>query len=115
MRAGGATRDVEVGTIESPVEKGRPIIGVQVEQSADIELPLDVDIDLGGVGGPSAGLAFALDVVEELRGDVDRGLKVAATGEIELDGQRRSDRRREAEGDRREALRRRCLPRPGWG
>ena len=43
-------------------------------------------IDLGGVGGPSAGLAFALDIVEELRGDVDRGLKVAATGEIELDG-----------------------------
>ena len=65
---------------------GRPIVGVQVEQSADIKLPIDVEIDLGGVGGPSAGLAFALDIVEELRGDVDRGLKVAATGEIELDG-----------------------------
>ncbi len=86
VRTGGATRSVEVGTIESPVEKGRPIIGVQVEQSADIKLPRDVDIDLGGVGGPSAGLAFALDIAEELRGDVDRGLKVAATGEIELDG-----------------------------
>jgi PDZ domain-containing protein len=86
VRAGGATRDVEVGTIESPLEKGRPIIGVQVEQSADIKLPLDVAIDLGGVGGPSAGLAFALDVVDELRGGVDRGLKVAATGEMELDG-----------------------------
>jgi PDZ domain-containing protein len=86
VRAGGATRDVDVGTIESPVEKGRPIIGVQVEQSAAISLPLDVDIDLGGVGGPSAGLAFALDIAEELRGNVDRGLKVAATGEIELDG-----------------------------
>ena len=36
VRAGGATRDVEVGTIESPAEKGRPIIGVQVEQSAAI-------------------------------------------------------------------------------
>jgi Lon-like protease len=86
VRAGGATRTVEVGTIESPVEKGRPIIGVQVEQYADISLPRKVAIDLGGVGGPSAGLAFALDIVEELRGNVDRGLKVAATGEIELDG-----------------------------
>jgi PDZ domain-containing protein len=86
VRAGGATRTVKVGTIESPVEKGRPIIGVQVEQSADIKLPLDVKIDLHGVGGPSAGLAFALDIAEELRGNVDRGLKVAATGEIELDG-----------------------------
>lgn len=86
VRAGGATRTVEVGTIESPAEKGRPIIGVQVEQSAAISLPLDVAIDLGGVGGPSAGLAFALDIAEELRGNVDRGLKVAATGELELDG-----------------------------
>ena len=86
VRAGGATRNVEVGTIESPADKGRPLIGVQVEQNAEISLPLDVDIDLGGVGGPSAGLAFALDIAEELRGNVDRGLKVAATGEIELDG-----------------------------
>ena len=86
VRAGGATRTVEVGTIDSPQEPGRPIIGVQVEQSANIVLPLKVTIDLGGVGGPSAGLAFALDVVEELRGNVDRGLRVAATGEIELDG-----------------------------
>ena len=86
VRAGGATRTVELTTVESPEEAGRPIVGIQVEQSADIELPVKVEIDLGGVGGPSAGLAFALDVVEELRGDVDRGLRVAATGELELDG-----------------------------
>jgi len=75
-----------VGTIASPDDAERPIVGIQVEQSADIQLPVDVEIDLAGVGGPSAGLAFALDIVEELRGNVDRGLKVAATGEIELDG-----------------------------
>ena len=86
VRAGGATRVVEVGTIASPDEQGRPIVGIQVEQFADIKLPISVDIDLGGVGGPSAGLAFALDVVEELGGNVDRGLRVAATGELELDG-----------------------------
>jgi Lon-like protease len=86
VRRGGATRDLEVGTIESPQEKGRPVIGVQVEQSADIDLPRRVEIDLGGVGGPSAGLAFALEIAESLRGNIDRGLNVAATGEIELDG-----------------------------
>jgi Lon-like protease len=85
VRTGGATRTVDVRTIASP-EDGRPIVGIQVEQSAHIDLPLDVHIDLGGVGGPSAGLAFALDVMEELGRDVDRGYKVAATGEIELDG-----------------------------
>jgi PDZ domain-containing protein len=51
-----------------------------------VRFPVDVRIDLGQVGGPSAGLAFALDVMEELRGGVDRGYRLAATGEIFLDG-----------------------------
>ena len=86
IRAGGKLRTESVKTIESPDEAGRAIVGIQVEQSARIVLPIDVEIDLGGVGGPSAGLAFALDVLEELGRDVDRGYKVAVTGEIELDG-----------------------------
>ena len=75
-----------VRTVESPAEKGRAIIGIRVAQAADIELPLKVDIDLGGVGGPSAGLPFALDVLQELGTNVDRGHRVVATGEIALDG-----------------------------
>jgi len=86
VRAGGAVRTEVLRTIESPEQEGRAIIGVQVEQSARIELPIDVEIDVGGVGGPSAGLAFALDVLEELGRDIDRGYKIAATGEIQLDG-----------------------------
>ncbi len=86
VRAGEETRTVEVGTIASPEDPEQPIVGIQVEQFAEIDVPIDVEIDLGNVGGPSAGLAFALDVVEELRGDVDRGNLVAATGEIQLDG-----------------------------
>ena len=57
-----------------------------VEPAADIRLPLDVSIDAGNIGGPSAGLAFALDVMEKLGRDVDGGRKVAATGELSLDG-----------------------------
>ncbi len=45
-----------------------------------------MDIGLGETGGPSAGLPFALEVLQELGKDVDRGYRVAATGEIELDG-----------------------------
>ena len=62
------------------------MIGIRVGQDAEIKLPIDVDIDLGDVGGPSAGLAFALDILEELGRNADRGHTVAATGEIELDG-----------------------------
>jgi PDZ domain-containing protein len=66
--------------------EGRAIIGVIVSQAANIRLPLTVRIDVGGVGGPSAGLAFALDLLEELGRDVDNGNRVAVTGTIELDG-----------------------------
>jgi len=38
------------------------------------------------VGGPSAGLPFALDVYEQLGHRIDKGLKIAATGELDLDG-----------------------------
>jgi PDZ domain-containing protein len=82
----GKTMDVTVPTIASPETPPRPIVGIEVGQKANIELPIKVDIDLGDVGGPSAGLAFALDVMEELGRNVDRGYKVAATGELELDG-----------------------------
>jgi len=84
IRRGGDEREVSVRTIRS--DEGVPIIGVIVSQAADIKLPLDVEIDTGGVGGPSAGLAFALDVLEELGRDVDRGNRIAVTGSIELDG-----------------------------
>jgi PDZ domain-containing protein len=62
------------------------VVGVIVSQAADIKLPVDVEIDTNGVGGPSAGLAFALDLMEELGHDVDHGNRVAVTGALELDG-----------------------------
>lgn len=86
VRRANRTSELTVRTVEDPSEDGRTVIGIAISQSADIELPIEVEIDLGDVGGPSAGLAFALDVVEELGRDVDRGYKVAATGELELDG-----------------------------
>jgi PDZ domain-containing protein len=83
----GAKREtITLRTAADPDDPKRAVIGVYVEQAASIKLPLKVRIDLGNVGGPSAGLAFALDVMEELGTDVDGGRKIAATGEIELDG-----------------------------
>jgi Lon-like protease len=86
VRRGGALRTVELRSISDPHLKGRPVIGVVVTQDAQIALPLSVRINAGNVGGPSAGLAFALDVLEQLGRDVDHGRRIAATGEIELDG-----------------------------
>jgi PDZ domain-containing protein len=75
-----------VKTMPDPLDKRRAIVGFAPEQAAQIRLPLKVDIDAGNVGGPSAGLAFALEVMEKLGHNVDHGYKVAATGEIELNG-----------------------------
>jgi PDZ domain-containing protein len=97
IRAAGTNRElsivVERGKQEVRLQvrptrgpEGTPVIGVIVSQAADITLPVEVEIDTGGVGGPSAGLAFALDLMEELGRDVDRGKKIAVTGSLELDG-----------------------------
>lgn len=90
VRRGGKVRKVKVKTIADPKVPTRPLIGVltscTLQKVTKIDLPIPVQIDLGQVGGPSAGLAFALDIVEELGHDVDRGHKVAATGEICADG-----------------------------
>jgi Lon-like protease len=82
----GKPVQVTVGTIPNPAEPSRPIVGIQVDQQADIELPLDVDIDLGQVGGPSAGLPFALEIARMLGRDITHGCDVAATGQLALDG-----------------------------
>ena len=86
VRDGAAAKTLRIKTVADPAGSKRALLGVAVSQSARITLPVKVNIDLGDVGGPSAGLAFALEVMEELGRDVDRGYKVAATGELELDG-----------------------------
>jgi PDZ domain-containing protein len=75
------------GTRASPDDADRAVMGVQVQDSLDFEFPVDIEIDAGNIGGPSAGLAFALDIVDELGDDIDRGRKIVATGELTLDGE----------------------------
>jgi len=86
VQRGSRTLRVTLRTIEDPQEPGRALIGVLVDQAAVIRLPRRIEIDSGNIGGPSAGLAFALDVLEELGRNVDHGLRVAVTGGIDLDG-----------------------------
>ncbi len=86
VRRGSDRKTLRIKTTSDPRDPKRAVLGVFVDPAVTVKLPLDVKIDLGNVGGPSAGLAFALDVYEELGHDIDHGLKVAATGEIELDG-----------------------------
>lgn len=77
----------QVRTIESPLrdQKGVPVIGVRLAPA--FLLPFGVTIDSQNIGGPSAGLAFALTVVDAITPeDLTRGHLVAVTGTISSDG-----------------------------
>jgi PDZ domain-containing protein len=84
VRRGSNTLTVRIRTIS--VGNGQALVGFAPEQAATFKLPVRVSIDAGNVGGPSAGLAFALEVMQKLGRNVTHGYRVAATGEMELDG-----------------------------
>ena len=86
LRRGEEAVEVIVRTIASPADPSKAIVGILVDQDARIVLPFDVDIDLGRVGGPSAGLPFALEIARQLGRDVTSGCRIAATGALALDG-----------------------------
>ncbi|HJU37288.1 MAG TPA: S16 family serine protease [Gaiellaceae bacterium] len=86
IRRGGKIVDAPIRTLDDPQQPGHALIGFAPSQAAHIKLPIRVSIDAKGIGGPSAGLAFALEVMQQLGRNVDRGRRVAATGEMELNG-----------------------------
>ena len=81
-------RDVEI-TLGTHPDGGGPYIGVSgvTERVSRSPLPFEIDISSGAVGGPSAGLAFTLVVLDVLsQGELTGGQRVAVTGSIRLDG-----------------------------
>ena len=86
IRRKGARRAFAIRTTSDETDPQRPLIGFLPIQALDVRLPFRIRFTLGEVGGPSAGLAFALELLEQRGRDVDRGYKIAATGELQLDG-----------------------------
>lgn len=77
------TRTVTVD--ENPDDPTRAFLGLLLVTRIDV--PLDIDVDTGRIGGPSAGLMFALTIVDKLTDeDLTGGRVIAGTGEIALDG-----------------------------
>ncbi|MDJ1370590.1 YlbL family protein [Gulosibacter molinativorax] len=62
-----------------------PILGILVQDG--FKFPINVDIELGDVGGPSAGLIFTLATIDLLEeGDLTSGESIAGTGTMAADG-----------------------------
>ena len=84
---GGEAQDVTVTLGERAGEPGMAALGVSPVDRATYELPVDIRIDTGKVGGPSAGLAFTLAILERMTpGSLIGGDRIAVTGTIEIDG-----------------------------
>jgi PDZ domain-containing protein len=80
----GRELEVVVGTRAAGGDEQRAVVGVQIQP--EFRFPVGIRIDARNIGGPSAGLAFALDIVDELGDDLDRGRRVVVTGTLGLDG-----------------------------
>ena len=80
---GGKTLPLEVRTKEV---SGHAVMGVQVTEQ--YKFPFAVTIKVGDIGGPSAGMMFALGIIDKLTSDNLTGGKfIAGTGEITSSGQ----------------------------
>jgi PDZ domain-containing protein len=91
--AGSSTRvEVPITTEAAEEDPSRAIIGIVPEErilpfDLSKQLPIPLGIDSGRVGGPSAGLAFTLAILDVLTpGELTGGHRIAVTGTMDLDG-----------------------------
>lgn len=84
VQRAGETVDISV-TPEQRAPDEPWLIGISL--LTEYDFPIDVSIQLEHVGGPSAGLMFALGIIDRLTpGQLTGGEDIAGTGTIEADG-----------------------------
>ncbi|MBP2476600.1 PDZ domain-containing protein [Crossiella equi] len=72
-------------TLGKSDDRPQGVLGVTSAERPDV--PFQIKIALKDVGGPSAGLMFALSIVDKLTpGELNGGQSIAGTGEIDADG-----------------------------
>ncbi|WP_433467615.1 YlbL family protein [Spirillospora sp. CA-128828] len=80
----GKEQKATLKTVADPTGK-RPVVGVVLADQ--YKFPFKIDISIGDIGGPSAGLMFSLAIVDKLTpGPITQGKFIAGTGTITPDG-----------------------------
>ena len=80
---GGKTLTIPVA---SKASDGTAVVGVTVQEQ--YKFPFQVSISVGNIGGPSAGMMFALGIIDKLTPlNLTGGKFIAGTGEITASGQ----------------------------
>ena len=91
-QGGTATKSVPITLKDTVVDFGGGVkhaedLGIQVATQVNFTFPVPVTINVANIGGPSAGLAMTLGVIDELTGGkLTGGKTVAATGTIDAQG-----------------------------
>ncbi len=78
---------VEITLVPHPDLEGAPMVGVVFDTlNLELDLPVDVKVDSRNIGGPSAGMTYALTLIDLLTpGDLTNGHVIAGTGTIRFD------------------------------
>src|SRR5690606_4329531 len=71
-----------------PTEPDRVGLGISFVEDSTITTDPEVKIDSEQIGGPSAGLMFTLEIINQLlEEDITKGYDVAGTGTMEREGE----------------------------
>jgi len=83
-----ASSGAELGNCGVETGEPRSFVGVGLENGLSYELPAKVSIDTADIGGPSAGLAMTLSLINELSsGSLTGHHVIAATGTVAPNGE----------------------------
>lgn len=79
--------DIQLETFKNKDLQNKIGIGIQLVTNRTVEVDPEVHFSSGRIGGPSAGLMFALEIYNQLtEEDLTKGYQVIGTGEIDYNG-----------------------------
>jgi PDZ domain-containing protein len=85
-RNGKDILDESIVTTKNPKDPTRAFMGISIGE--DYKAPFPLAFNLGGVGGPSAGMMLSIGIIDKLTpGNLNGGKHIAGTGTITPDGQ----------------------------
>lgn len=84
---GGKLMELTIDTEPGQDDPALPIMGVYIRtRQWEPDLPFEIHVDTGNIGGPSAGIMLVLEILNQLlEEDISTGRVIAGTGTIDLD------------------------------
>ncbi|MFY9114530.1 MAG: PDZ domain-containing protein [Dethiobacteria bacterium] len=85
LRRDGEEFEADIPTIPHVDNPQKPALGIIITALGDwkLDMPVEIDIKTGNISGPSAGMMFVLEIINQLLpGDLTGGHDIAGTGTI---------------------------------